>query len=86
MTYLNVVFSAFAFIGFVMCVISFPWQIESWNTGTCLYMAWAGLGCLNQFVNSVVWNHVYLNRAPVWCDICKIGPILYPEDRQAEQN
>ncbi|PPQ91376.1 hypothetical protein CVT25_004143 [Psilocybe cyanescens] len=28
MTYPNAVFSAFAFIGFVMCVISFPWKIE----------------------------------------------------------
>ena len=33
-------------------------------------MAWAGLGCLNFFINSVVWNHSIANVAPVWCDIC----------------
>jgi pheromone a factor receptor len=33
-------------------------------------MAWAGLGCLNAFINSVVWNNTTENKAPVWCDIC----------------
>jgi len=32
-------------------------------------MAWAGLGCLNFFINSVVWNSSVENVAPVWCDI-----------------
>ena len=43
----------------------------AWNTGTCLYMIWTGLGCLIQFVNSIVWNKNTTNRAPVYCDICK---------------
>jgi hypothetical protein len=42
-----------------------------WNTGTCLYMIWTGLGCLLQCVNSIVWNKNTINRAPVYCDICK---------------
>jgi pheromone a factor receptor len=33
-------------------------------------MFWAGLGCLNMFVNSIVWNGNAINWAPVWCDIC----------------
>ena len=33
-------------------------------------MAWAGLGCLNVFVNSIVWNSTVENVAPFWCDIC----------------
>jgi pheromone a factor receptor len=32
-------------------------------------MFWAGLGCLNFFINSIIWNHHARNVAPVWCDI-----------------
>lgn len=32
-------------------------------------MAWTGLACLNQFINSVVWRKDAINYAPVWCDI-----------------
>ncbi|EAU87392.2 pheromone B alpha 1 receptor [Coprinopsis cinerea okayama7 len=67
--YPNWVFSMFAFIGFLCCAIPFPWHLEAWNTGTCLYMFWTGLGCLFQFVNSIVWNRNAINWAPVWCDI-----------------
>ena len=91
MTYPNAVFSAFAFIGFIMCAIPLPWHIQgnipfkilifqyfayllstlAWNTGTCLYMIWTGLACLNQFINSVIWTGNAINWAPVWCDICQ---------------
>ena len=89
MSYPNQLFSALAFIGFVLCAIPFYWHLEgkashsqpryhidlshpasAWNVGTCLFMAWAGLGCLNSFINSVVWNNSVQNFAPVWCDIC----------------
>jgi pheromone a factor receptor len=43
----------------------------AWNTGTCLYMIWAGLGCLMQCINSIVWNGNMVNRAPIYCDICE---------------
>jgi len=39
------------------------------NTGTCLFMAWAGISCLYQFINSVMWNGNIVNWSPVWCDI-----------------
>ncbi|KAG5640715.1 hypothetical protein DXG03_007436 [Asterophora parasitica] len=65
----NEVITALSFIGFVMCCIPFPWHFEAWNTGTCLYMAWTGLACLTQFINSIVWNKNAINWAPVWCDI-----------------
>ncbi|KAI0053512.1 STE3-domain-containing protein [Auriscalpium vulgare] len=65
----NQLFSAFSFIGFLFCAVPFSWHLESWNAGTCLYMAWTGLGCLNAFINSVVWNGSARNVAPVWCDI-----------------
>ncbi|KAI6002477.1 STE3-domain-containing protein [Pisolithus orientalis] len=65
----NWFFSACAFIGFVLCTIPLPWHLEAWNTGTCLYMIWAALGCLIQFINSVVWNSNVIDKAPVWCDI-----------------
>lgn len=48
----------------------------AWNTGTCLYMIWTGLACLNQFINSIVWNRNAINWSPTWCDICKITLIL----------
>lgn len=69
MAYPNGLFSAFSFIGFLLCLIPLYWHIEAWNVGTTLFMAWAGLGCLNGFINSVVWNHSIANVAPVWCDI-----------------
>ncbi len=43
----------------------------AWNTGTCLYMIWVGLGCLLQCINSIVWNKNMINRVPVYCDICQ---------------
>ncbi|KAF9477444.1 pheromone B alpha 1 receptor [Pholiota conissans] len=69
MIYPNAIFSTFAFIGFLMCAIPFPWHLEAWNTGTCLYMAWTGLSCLFQFINSIVWNRNAINWSPIWCDI-----------------
>jgi pheromone a factor receptor len=34
-------------------------------------MFWTGIGCLMQCVNSIVWNKNMIDRAPIWCDICK---------------
>jgi Pheromone A receptor len=48
----------------------------AWNTGTCLYMIWIGLGCLMQSINSIVWNKNMINRVPVYCDICKSFDVL----------
>ena len=41
------------------------------NMGTCLYMAWTGLGCLIQCINSIVWNNSIQDKAPIYCDIGK---------------
>ncbi|KAF8468713.1 pheromone receptor [Russula ochroleuca] len=65
----NQLYSALSFIGFVMCAIPFYWHLEAWNTATCLFMIWTGLGCLMQCINSIVWNGNMINRAPVYCDI-----------------
>ncbi|KAJ7902933.1 fungal pheromone STE3G-protein-coupled receptor, partial [Mycena leptocephala] len=62
-------FSVFAFLGFILVLIPLPWHFQAWNSGTCFYMMWSALVCLNQFVNSVVWADDSVNRAPVWCDI-----------------
>jgi len=66
---MNELFSAFSFMGFVMCAIPFYWHLEAWNTGTCLYMFWAGLGCLIESINSIVWNKNMVLRAPIYCVI-----------------
>lgn len=68
-SYPNGLFSAASFIGFLLSVIPFPWHFEAWNTGTCLYMAWTGVSCMNQFINSVLWTNNVYNWSPVWCDI-----------------
>ena len=59
-----------AFLGFVLALTPLPWHFQSWNSGTCYYMVWTALACLNQFINSIVWANNAINVAPVWCDIC----------------
>jgi len=65
----NEVVSAFSFISFVLILIPLPWHFQSWNTGTCLFMLWGSLACMNTFINSVIWNKNVMDVAPVWCDI-----------------
>ncbi|KAI0297998.1 pheromone A receptor-domain-containing protein [Russula brevipes] len=65
----NELYTAFSFIGFAFCAIPFYWHLEAWNAGTCLYMAWVGLGCLMQCINSIVWNKNTSDKAPVYSDI-----------------
>ncbi|KAF9007127.1 pheromone A receptor-domain-containing protein [Cyathus striatus] len=62
-------FPVFAFLGFVLVLIPLPWHFQAWNSGTCLFMIWTGLGCLNLFINSIVWHGNAIDKAPVWCDI-----------------
>ncbi|KAI0066205.1 putative fungal pheromone GPCR STE3-type [Artomyces pyxidatus] len=65
----NTAFIVFSFLGFVLVLIPFYWHYKAGNTGTCLYMFWASLGCLNAGVNAIVWNGNWADPAPVWCDI-----------------
>ncbi|KIY64611.1 putative pheromone receptor [Cylindrobasidium torrendii FP15055 ss-10] len=65
----NELFSVFAFLGFMACAIPLPWHLQAWNVGTCMYMFWVGAGCLNAFINSIVWNHNIIDWAPGWCDL-----------------
>ena len=60
-----------AFLGFILSLVPLPWHLQAWNSGTCFFMMWTSLSCLNQFVNSVVWAGNVLNPAPWWCEICK---------------
>ena len=62
-----------SFLGFVLVLIPLPWHLQAWNSGTCFFVLWTALACLNQFINSVMWANDALNRAPVWCDICKLS-------------
>lgn len=63
------IFPAFAFMSFVLVVIPFPWHLQAWNTGTCLYMFWTAMSSLNTFINSIIWKDNAINWAPVWCDM-----------------
>ncbi|KIY47096.1 pheromone receptor, partial [Fistulina hepatica ATCC 64428] len=62
-------FPVFAFIGMVLVLLPLPWHLRAWNAGTCYFMLWASLACLNQFVNSIVWAGNVFNPAPWWCEI-----------------
>ncbi|KIM42060.1 hypothetical protein M413DRAFT_445231 [Hebeloma cylindrosporum] len=59
----------FAFLSFLLVLIPLPWHLQAWNSGTCLFMIWTAIGCLNQFINSIVWHGNIVDRAPIWCDI-----------------
>ncbi|THH19065.1 hypothetical protein EUX98_g8848 [Antrodiella citrinella] len=62
-------FPIFSLLGFILVLTPLPWHLEAWNSSTCYFMLWTALGCLNQFVNSIVWAGNAFNPAPVWCDI-----------------
>lgn len=64
-------FPILAFVGFILVLVPLPWHLKAYNAGTCLFILWTALACLNQFVNAVVWHNNALNPAPVWCDICE---------------
>ncbi|KDQ50616.1 hypothetical protein JAAARDRAFT_141730 [Jaapia argillacea MUCL 33604] len=65
----NQVFTAFSFLGFILVLIPLPWQLEAWNIGCCCYIFWTAAQSLMLFINSIIWHHNVVNRAPVWCDI-----------------
>lgn len=65
------IYPVFAFLGFIVGLIPLRWHLQAWNAGTCVYMLWASLACLVEFVDSIVWHHTTANVAPVWCDICE---------------
>ncbi|PPQ96632.1 hypothetical protein CVT26_010672 [Gymnopilus dilepis] len=62
-------FPVFAFFGFFLPLVPLPWHLQALNSGTCFYIFWSSLGCLNQFINSIVWAGNALNPAPAWCEI-----------------
>lgn len=66
-------FTVFSGIGFILSIIPLWWHLGSRNVGTCAYMIWTALACLVYFVDSIVWRGNAINRAPVWCDICKFA-------------
>lgn len=70
----------FALLSFFLVLIPLPWHLQAWNSGTCLYMIWVAAGCLNQFINSIVWHNNAIDWAPLWCDICKMFSPLTLED------
>ncbi|KAI0370942.1 STE3-domain-containing protein [Pilatotrama ljubarskyi] len=62
-------FPIVAFLGFILALVPFPWHLQAWNAGTCIFMVWASLASLVQFVDSIIWNGNAINSAPIWCDI-----------------
>ncbi|KAF8809921.1 STE3-domain-containing protein [Phlegmacium glaucopus] len=62
-------FPIFALLGFILVLIPLPWHLHAWNSGTCLFMIWVAIACLNQFINSIIWHNNAIDWAPIWCDI-----------------
>jgi len=65
----NHVFSAFAFISFIIVSVPLAWHLEAWNSGICLYIFWVATSNLTLFINSIIWDGNAVDWAPVWCDI-----------------
>ncbi|KAI0063013.1 fungal pheromone STE3G-protein-coupled receptor [Artomyces pyxidatus] len=65
----NSALSASAFIGSVVSMAPFYWHVRAGNVGTCLFMFWTSLSCLNLFINSRIWDGNTRDVAHVWCDI-----------------
>ena len=59
-----------AFFGSILVLIPLPWHLQAWNSGTCYFIFWTFVACLNQFFNSVVWASDAVDRAPWFCEIC----------------
>ncbi|KAI1790857.1 GPCR fungal pheromone mating factor, partial [Ganoderma leucocontextum] len=62
-------FPILAFVGALLALIPLPWHLQAWNAGTCLFMVWTAVACLNLGINSIVWSNNAINSAPIWCDI-----------------
>nr|AAP57492.2 putative transmembrane pheromone receptor [Coprinellus disseminatus] len=62
-------FPIFSFLACFLSLVPLPWHAQAWNSGTCAYMIWTAVACLNSFINSIVWRGHAENIAPVWCDI-----------------
>lgn len=62
-------FPILVFLSFILVLIPLPWHLHAWNSGTCLFMIWVAIGCLNQFINSIIWRNNAIDLAPLWCDI-----------------
>ena len=58
------------FFGSILVLIPLPWHLQAWNSGTCYFIFWTCVACLNQFLNSVVWASDMVDRAPWFCEIC----------------
>nr|VWO99367.1 Pheromone receptor CPRa1p [Ganoderma boninense] len=62
-------FPILALLGASFVLVPIPWHLQAWNAGTCLFMIWTAVACLNLAINAIVWSDNVINSAPVWCDI-----------------
>lgn len=44
---------------------------RSWNTGVFVFALWLFLTNFSTAVNTIIWSNDEVDRAPVWCNICK---------------
>ncbi|CAL1697588.1 unnamed protein product [Somion occarium] len=62
-------FPILTFFAAVLVLIPLPWHLQSLNAGTCLFMIWTAIACINLGINSIIWHSNAIDWAPVWCDI-----------------
>lgn len=72
---LNVALPVFEVISVVLAIFPIPSHWRAKNISMLMLVFWLILGNLNNFINRVIWFKDADNKAPGWCDICKLKSI-----------
>jgi pheromone a factor receptor len=64
-------YAIFSFLAMFAVSLPLPWHWKARNIATLSIIFWLLLANLVIFVNGIVWAGNYVDRSPVWCDICK---------------
>ena len=68
----DVTLPIFALVSVILALLPIPSHWRAKNISILALVFWLNLGNSNNFINRLVWNDNALNKAPVWCDICKL--------------
>jgi len=74
---LNVALPVFEVISVVLAIFPIPSHWRAKNISMLMLVFWLILGNLNNFINRVIWIKDADNKAPGWCDICKLKSIKH---------
>lgn len=69
---LNVALPVFEVISVVLAIFPIPSHWRAKNISMLMLVFWLILGNINNFINRIIWIKDADNKAPGWCDICKL--------------